>query len=71
MAGSIVCLWRTNPDIFAARSGIRPGTKDWDRALLVVLLLSFPFAFLSVWRYNRRMNSPMRITDVACDAKQK
>jgi hypothetical protein len=27
-------LWRINPEIFAARSRIHPGTKRWDRILL-------------------------------------
>jgi protein-S-isoprenylcysteine O-methyltransferase Ste14 len=27
-------LWRINPEIFAARSRIHPGTKGWDRILL-------------------------------------
>jgi protein-S-isoprenylcysteine O-methyltransferase Ste14 len=31
---SAVFLWRINPEIFAARSRIHPGTKRWDRILL-------------------------------------
>jgi protein-S-isoprenylcysteine O-methyltransferase Ste14 len=30
-------LWRINPEIFAARSRIQPGTKRWDRILLGIL----------------------------------
>jgi protein-S-isoprenylcysteine O-methyltransferase Ste14 len=41
MAASVVYLWRTNPDIFVARSRIHAGTKGWDKALLPFLLLSF------------------------------
>jgi protein-S-isoprenylcysteine O-methyltransferase Ste14 len=45
MAPSIVYLWYTNPDIFAARSRIRAGTKAWDRVLVVFVLLSFVALF--------------------------
>jgi protein-S-isoprenylcysteine O-methyltransferase Ste14 len=31
---SALYLWRINPEIFAARSRIHPGTKRWDRILL-------------------------------------
>jgi protein-S-isoprenylcysteine O-methyltransferase Ste14 len=40
-AVSTLYLWRTNPDIFVARSKIHPGTKGWDKVLVVFLLLSF------------------------------
>ena len=35
---SAAYLWRTNPEIFAARSRIHPGTKRWDRMLLRLLV---------------------------------
>lgn len=35
---SALYLWRSNPEIFAARSRIHPGTKRWDRILLGLLL---------------------------------
>jgi protein-S-isoprenylcysteine O-methyltransferase Ste14 len=46
MAASVLYLWRTNPDIFVARSRIRPGTKSWDKVLMAFLLLSFTAIFL-------------------------
>jgi protein-S-isoprenylcysteine O-methyltransferase Ste14 len=46
MAASILYLWRTNPDIFVARSRIHPGTKSWDKVLEAFLLLSFVSIFL-------------------------
>jgi protein-S-isoprenylcysteine O-methyltransferase Ste14 len=42
---SVVYLRRTNPDIFVARSKIHEGTKDWDKALVAILLLSFAAEF--------------------------
>jgi protein-S-isoprenylcysteine O-methyltransferase Ste14 len=50
MALMAYCAWRTNPDIFAARSKIHAGTKGWDRVLFYVLqvliLAIFPVAGL-------------------------
>ena len=34
---SVLYLWRINPEIFAARRRIHPGTKRWDRILLGLL----------------------------------
>src|SRR5262245_22271610 len=34
-------LWRTNPEIFIARSKIHEKTKRWDKLLLVFILFSF------------------------------
>ena len=45
-AASSVYLWRTNPDIFVARSRIHPGTKAWDKVLMAFLLSSFAMIFL-------------------------
>ena len=45
-AASSVYLWRTNPDIFVARSRIHPGTKAWDKVLMAFLLSSFATIFL-------------------------
>jgi protein-S-isoprenylcysteine O-methyltransferase Ste14 len=45
MAAGTLYLWRTNPEIFVARSRIRPGTKSWDKVLVVFLLLSFMAIF--------------------------
>jgi protein-S-isoprenylcysteine O-methyltransferase Ste14 len=46
VAGSVY-LWRTNPDIFVARSRIHPGTKTWDKVLMAILLPSFFLIFLA------------------------
>ena len=55
-AAAIAYLWRTNPDIFVARSRIRPGTKGWDKVLMVFLLSSFlaifPVAGLDAGRFH-------------------
>jgi protein-S-isoprenylcysteine O-methyltransferase Ste14 len=55
-AASIAYLWRTNPDIFVARSRIRPGTKGWDKVLVAFLLSSFlaifPVAGLDAGRFH-------------------
>jgi protein-S-isoprenylcysteine O-methyltransferase Ste14 len=45
MAAGVVYLWRTNPDIFVARSKIHAGTKGWDKVLMVFLLSSFVAIF--------------------------
>jgi protein-S-isoprenylcysteine O-methyltransferase Ste14 len=54
--GSSVYLWRTNPDIFVARSRIHPGTKAWDKVLMAILLpsffLIFPVAGLDGGRFH-------------------
>jgi protein-S-isoprenylcysteine O-methyltransferase Ste14 len=34
LGAAALYLWRINPEIFAARSRIHPGTKRWDRILL-------------------------------------
>jgi protein-S-isoprenylcysteine O-methyltransferase Ste14 len=44
---SSLYLWRTNPEIFVARSKVHPGTKSWDKVLLVLILASF-FAVFAV-----------------------
>jgi len=54
MALAAVHIWRTNPDLFIARSRMQKGTKGWDRVLFyglqVLLLAEFPVAALD-WRY--------------------
>ncbi len=45
-AASSLYLWRTNPDIFVARSRIHPGTKGWDKVLMAFLLPSFAAIFV-------------------------
>lgn len=46
-------IWRTNPEIFVARSKMQKGTKGWDRVffyLLQALILAiFPVAGLDHW----------------------
>ena len=46
-------LWRTNPDIFVARSKIGEGTKSWDKVLLVLILAAF-FAIFLVGAFDAR-----------------
>ncbi len=59
---AIAYLWRTNPDIFVARSRIRPGTKTWDKVLVTFLLLSFfsifPVAGFDAGRFHGSRVSP-------------
>lgn len=53
---SMVYMWRVNPQIFVARSGIHEGTKGWDKALLVALLPTlltiYPVAALDDGRFH-------------------
>ncbi len=46
-------IWRTNPEIFVARSKMQKGTKGWDRVLFYLLqaliLAIFPVAGLDHW----------------------
>ncbi len=37
MALAALYLWRVNPEIYAARSRIQPGTKRWDLILMAIL----------------------------------
>lgn len=36
-----VWIWKTNPELFAARSRIQKGAKSWDVPLTIGLILSF------------------------------
>jgi protein-S-isoprenylcysteine O-methyltransferase Ste14 len=38
---SIVVIWRFNPEIFAARSRIQPGTKAWDYVFIALIVGGF------------------------------
>ena len=53
---SMVYIRRVNPEIFAARRRIQPGTKGWDRVLLMVLLPTmlaiYPVAALDDGRFH-------------------
>jgi len=53
---SMVYMWRVNPEIFAARRRIQPGTKGWDKVLLMVLfpmmLAIYPVAALDDGRFH-------------------
>ena len=40
MAGGIVYFRRVNPEMFAIRSRVHPGTKLWDRIVIGLLLLA-------------------------------
>lgn len=41
MVLSTIYVWRTNPELLAARSKFRRGTKRWDKAVFLFLELSF------------------------------
>jgi protein-S-isoprenylcysteine O-methyltransferase Ste14 len=55
VAIAAVYIWRTNPELFIARSKMQKGTKSWDRVLFyilqVFLLAEFPVAACE-WRYH-------------------
>jgi protein-S-isoprenylcysteine O-methyltransferase Ste14 len=46
-------IWRTNPEVFVARSKMQKGTKGWDRVLFyliqALILAIFPLAGLDHW----------------------
>jgi protein-S-isoprenylcysteine O-methyltransferase Ste14 len=50
---SCLYLWRTNPEIFIARSKVHAGTKSWDKVLLVPILGCF-FAIFAVAGFDAR-----------------
>ncbi len=45
MAIAALHLWRTNPEIFVARSKIHAGTKPWDKVVMLILITSFMATF--------------------------
>ena len=47
-------LWRTNPEIFIARSKIHAETKGWDKLVLVFVLFSF-FAIFPMAGLDHRL----------------
>lgn len=57
-ATAIACvwLWITNPEIFRARRKMQAGTKTWDQALTIVIVLAFaavmPVSALDDGRYH-------------------
>jgi protein-S-isoprenylcysteine O-methyltransferase Ste14 len=40
MGAGILYFWRVNPEMFAVRSRVHPGTKPWDRVLIGFLFLA-------------------------------
>ncbi len=38
LSGSVVLLWRVNPELIAARRGFGKGTKPWDFAMVAILI---------------------------------
>lgn len=38
---AVVIVWRVNPEIFAARSRIQPGTKAWDYFFIALIIGGF------------------------------
>ncbi len=53
MALATLYLWRTNPEVFIARSKIHAGTKGWDKVIFSLLMLSFMAIFLVAGLDNR------------------
>jgi len=51
-------LWRTNPEIFIARSKIHAETKGWDKWVLVFVLFSF-FAIFPAAGLDHRYGWPL------------
>jgi protein-S-isoprenylcysteine O-methyltransferase Ste14 len=45
IAVAAIYLWRTNPEIFVARSKVHRGTKGWDRVMMSLLLPSLMATF--------------------------
>jgi protein-S-isoprenylcysteine O-methyltransferase Ste14 len=56
MSLAIFYFWRVNPEMFAVRSRVHPGTKGWDRILIGLLLLAMlaiaPVASLDDGRFH-------------------
>ena len=38
---AVLIIWRVNPEIFAARSRIQPGTKAWDYVFIALIIGGF------------------------------
>ena len=38
---AMAIIWRANPELFAARSRVQPGTKSWDYIFLVLVIAGF------------------------------
>jgi protein-S-isoprenylcysteine O-methyltransferase Ste14 len=57
----VVYLWRTNPEIFAARRGLGAGTKAWDFIFLAIIIVGFT-AILHVAGFDHRLGwAPMPV----------
>jgi protein-S-isoprenylcysteine O-methyltransferase Ste14 len=56
MTLAIVYFWRVNPEMFAVRSQVHPGTKGWDRVFIGLLFLAMlaiaPVASLDDGRFH-------------------
>ena len=50
---AVVVLWQLNPEIFAARSRVQPGTKLWDY-IFITLVIGGMAAILPVAGFDRR-----------------
>jgi protein-S-isoprenylcysteine O-methyltransferase Ste14 len=52
----IVILWQVNPEIFAARAKVHSGTKGWDYAIFVIIVVAYmavlPVAGLDDGRFH-------------------
>jgi protein-S-isoprenylcysteine O-methyltransferase Ste14 len=53
---AVLYFWRVNPEMFAVRSRVHPGTKGWDRILIGLLFLTMlaiaPIASLDDGRFQ-------------------
>ncbi len=53
---AVVCMWRMNPELLAARASFHKGTKRWDKVLLwffaPAVLAVFPVAALDDGRFH-------------------
>lgn len=43
---AVAIIWRVNPEIFAARSRIQPGTKAWDYFFIALIIGGFLFVLV-------------------------
>ena len=56
MATSLITLIRHDPDLLAERMGMRPGTKPWDKPLVLLIAIVLPLATLAVAGLDKRLD---------------
>jgi len=47
VAMAVLYLWRRNPDVIIARSTFHPGTKGWDKVIILCAVLLYVAIFLT------------------------